>query len=116
MWQTYCCYFLMKSHRLPLLPLQRYCITWLLLQSFVYARTLLDHAEPQIGSRWGLEHSRSFQFQLLIGSRLEKTQTLTQVDRDDAHMNFVNQPGSLPSLIASCAPYHHDIFLSFPGF
>jgi hypothetical protein len=57
-------------------------------------RILLDHAEPQIGSRRGREHPRSFQFQLLIGSRLEKAQTFPKEDRDDAHMDFVNQPGS----------------------
>jgi hypothetical protein len=53
-----------------------------------------DHAEPQIGSRRGLEHPRSFQFQLLIGERLEKAQAVPKEDRDDAHMDFVNQPGS----------------------
>ncbi len=55
---------------------------------------LFDNAEPQIGSRRGLEYPRSFQFHLLIGSRLEKAKTFTQEDRDDAHMDFVNQPGS----------------------
>src|SRR5437660_5454599 len=36
---------------------------------------LFEHAEPYIGSRRRREHPRSFQFQLLIGSRLEKAQT-----------------------------------------
>lgn len=54
-------------------------------------RILLDNAEPQIGSRRGLEHPRSFQFHLLIASRLEKSKTFTKEDRDDANMDFVNQ-------------------------
>jgi hypothetical protein len=54
-------------------------------------RILLDNAEPQIGSRRGLEHPRSFQFHLLIADRLEKSKTFTKEDRDDAHMDFVNQ-------------------------
>ncbi len=55
---------------------------------------LFDHAEPQIGSRRGLEHPRSFQFHLLIDERPEKAKTFTKEDRDDANMDFVNQPSS----------------------
>ena len=55
---------------------------------------LFDHAEPQIGSRRGREHPRAFQFQLLIGSRLEKAKTFPKEDGHDANMDFVNQPGS----------------------
>ena len=39
---------------------------------------LFDNAEPQIGSRRGLEDPRSFQFHLLIASRLEKAKTFTK--------------------------------------
>ncbi len=53
-----------------------------------------DNTEPQIGSRRGLEYPRAFQFHLLIDERLEKAKTFTQEDRDDANMDFVNQPGS----------------------
>ena len=68
---------------------------------------LFDHAEPQIGSRRGREDPRSFQFQLLIDERLEKAQPFTQENRDDAHMNFVNQPGSQALLggMRACAGY-----------
>ena len=55
---------------------------------------LFDNAEPQIGSRRGLEYPRSFQFHLLIDERLEKAKTFTKEDRDDANVDFVNQPGS----------------------
>jgi len=55
---------------------------------------LFDNAEPQIGSRRGFEHPRSFQFHLLIGSRLEKAKTFTKEYGHDANMDFVNQPGS----------------------
>ncbi len=55
---------------------------------------LFDHAEPQIGSRGGREHPRAFQFHLLIDEVPEKAKTFTKEDRDDAHMDFVNQPGS----------------------
>ncbi len=55
---------------------------------------LFDNAEPKICSRRGLEYPRSFQFHLLIASRLEKAKTFTKEDRDDANMDFVNQPGS----------------------
>ncbi len=59
-----------------------------------YVRILLDNAEPQIGSRRGLEYPRSFQFHLLMASRLEKSKTFTKEDGNDANMDFVNQPGS----------------------
>src|SRR6266700_4177730 len=52
----------------------------------------------------------------LIGSRLEKAQALTQEDRNDAHMDFVNQPGSEALLSGICAAYHHDMFLFCGGF
>ena len=55
---------------------------------------LFDNAEPKICSRKGLEHPRSFQFHLLIDERLEKSKTFPKEDRDDANMDFVNQPGS----------------------
>jgi hypothetical protein len=72
---------------------------------------LFDHAEPQIGSRRGLEHPRSFQFQLFIVSRLEKAKTFTKEDRDDANMDFVNQPGSQALLSGMRAADHHDLFV-----
>jgi hypothetical protein len=55
---------------------------------------LFDNAEPQIGSRRGLEHPRSFQFHLFTDERLEKAKAFTQEDRDDANVDFINQPGS----------------------
>src|SRR6266566_3880196 len=55
---------------------------------------LFDNAEPQIGSRGGLEYPRSFQFYLLIDERLEKAKTFPKENRDDANVDFVNQPGS----------------------
>src|SRR5438876_1932670 len=55
---------------------------------------LFDNAEPQIGSRRRLEDPRSFQFYLLIGSRLEKAKTFPKEDRDNANMDLANQPGS----------------------
>ena len=54
---------------------------------------LFEHAEPQIGSRRRREDPRAFHFQLLIGSRLEKAQPFPKEDRDNAHVDFVNQPG-----------------------
>src|SRR5207237_9704431 len=51
---------------------------------------LFDHAEPQIGSRRGREDSHSFQFQLLIGERLEKAQPFPQEDRNDAKMASID--------------------------
>src|SRR2546428_3456899 len=74
-------------------------------------RILLDNAEPKIGSRRGLEHPRSFQFHLLIAYRLEKSKTFTKEDRDDANMDFVNQPGSEALLSGIGAAYHHDMFV-----
>ena len=60
----------------------------------VGVRILLDHAEPQIGSRRGREDPRSFQLHLLIDVRLEKAKTFPKEDWDDANVDLVNQPGS----------------------
>src|SRR5258708_21014242 len=79
-------------------------------------RILLDNAEPQIGSRRGLEHPRSFQFHLLIADRLEKSKTLTKEDRDDPHMRFVNQPGSYALLSGLRAAYHPTMIVTFAAF
>src|SRR2546428_14136921 len=77
---------------------------------------LFEHAEPQIGSRRGREDPPEFQFQLLIGSRLEKAQPFPKEDRDNAHVDFVNQPGSQALLSGLRAAYHRDLFVPCGGF
>src|SRR5205085_10032502 len=73
---------------------------------------LFDNAEPKIGSRRGLEDPRSFQFHLLIDKRLEKAKTFTKEDRDDANVDFVNQPSSEALLSGIRATNHHDLFVT----
>src|SRR5258705_4070374 len=73
---------------------------------------LLDNAEPQISSRLRLEDPRCFQFNLFIDERLEKAQTFTKEDRDDANMDFVNKSGSQALLSGICAAYHCDLFVT----
>ena len=72
---------------------------------------LFEHAEPQIGSGLRLEDPPSFQCHVLIDERLEKAKTFTKENRDNTHMDLVNQSGSEALLSGLRAAYHHDVFV-----
>jgi hypothetical protein len=75
-------------------------------------RNLPDHAKPQIGSRRGLKHPRSFHLHLLIDLRLEKPQTFPKKHGHDPDTYLINQSGS-QALLSRIRPAHyHHMFVS----